>query len=55
MLARKPISKKSIRDNVWSSMAGAINIDRCRIGNEERDPIVSSLGVLHDDDWSQKV
>ena len=35
VLARKPISEKSIRDNVVKHGTGAINIDECRIGNEE--------------------
>ena len=31
---------------------GAINIDECRIGNEERTHKgMSSLGLMHDDDW----
>ena len=55
MLARKPISEKSIRDNVVKHGTGAINIDECRIGNEERTHKgMSSLGVMHDDDWKPK-
>ena len=55
VLARKPISEKSIRDNVVKHGTGAINIDECRIGNEERTHKgMSSLGVMHDDDWKPK-
>ena len=55
VLARKPISEKSIRENVVKHGTGAINIDECRIGNEERTHKgMSSLGVMHDDDWKPK-
>ena len=34
---------------------GGINIDGCRVGNEERTHKgMSSLGVMHDDDWKPK-
>ena len=52
VLARKPLSEKSIVDNVLKWGTGAINIDGCRVGNEERTHKgMSSLGVMHDDNW----
>lgn len=36
VMARKPISEKSIADNVSKHGTGGINIDGCRIGNETR-------------------
>jgi len=35
-MARKPISEKSIVDNVLKHGTGGINIDGCRVGTEER-------------------
>ena len=35
MLARKPISEKSIADNVLEWRTGAINIDGCRIESDD--------------------
>ena len=55
VLARKPISEKSIADNVLKWGTGGINIDGCRIGNEKKiHRGMSSLGVMHDDDWKPK-
>ena len=34
MLARKPISQKSIADNVVKHGTGALNIDGCRVGDD---------------------
>ena len=34
VMARKPISEKSITDNVLKHRTGGINIDECRVGNE---------------------
>ena len=34
VLARKPISEKTIADNVLKWGTGGINIDGCRVGNE---------------------
>ena len=55
VMARKPVSEKSIVDNVLKHGTGGINIDGCRVGNEERTHKgMSSLGVMHDDDWKPK-
>ncbi len=55
VMARKPISEKSIAENVLKHGTGGINIDGCRVGNEERTHKgMSSLGVMHDDDWKPK-
>ena len=35
VMARKPLGKKSVADNVLEYGTGAINIDACRIGDEE--------------------
>ena len=46
-LIRKPLSEKSIVDNVLKHGTGAINIDKSRIGIEERsNPIYSNGGDL---------
>ena len=37
VLARKPLSEKSVVDNVLKHRTGGINIDECRVGNEEID------------------
>ena len=54
VMARKPLEGSNI-DNVLKYGTGAINIDGCRVGNEERTHKgMSSLGVMHDDDWKPK-
>ena len=54
VMARKPLEGSNI-DNVLKYGTGAINIDECRVGNEERTHKgMSSLGVMHDDDWKPK-
>ena len=55
VMARKPLLEKSIAENVLKHGTGGINIDGCRVGNEERTHKgMSSLGVMHDDDWKPK-
>ena len=55
VMARKPLSESSIVDNVLKHGTGGINIDDCRIGNEKiTHRGMSSLGVMHDDDWKPK-
>lgn len=52
VMARKPISEKTIAENVLKHGTGAINIDASRVGTEERiNTGMKSLGVMHDDDW----
>jgi site-specific DNA-methyltransferase (adenine-specific) len=52
VMARKPLSEKTIVANVLKHGTGGINIDGCRVGNEERTHRgMSSLGVMHDDNW----
>jgi site-specific DNA-methyltransferase (adenine-specific) len=52
ILARKPLSEKSITANVLKWGTGGINIDGCRVGTEKRvNGNMSSLGVMHDDNW----
>jgi len=61
VLARKPISEKSIADNVVKHGTGAINIDGCRIetveklniGSNNRDKCVTNFAMKDDKD-SQK-
>ena len=51
VMARKPISEKSIADNVSKHGTGGINIDRCRV-ESERYP----ANVMHDglkEDWAR--
>ena len=38
VLARKPLSEKSVADNVMKHGTGAINIDECRIQGEVKHP-----------------
>ena len=46
-LARKPLSEKSIAANVLKHGTGAINIDGCRVGDEERtNPPVGDLSSI---------
>jgi DNA modification methylase len=56
VLARKPLSEKTIAANVLKHGTGGINIDRCRVGNEstlvKRSP--NSLGRMNDDGWEPK-
>ena len=55
VMARKPLSEKSIADNVLKHVNGGINIDDCRIGTEKRvNTGMSSLGIMHDDNWEPK-
>jgi len=52
VMARKPLSEKTIVTNVLKHGTGGINIDGCRVRNEERTHRgMSSLGVMHDDNW----
>lgn len=51
IVARKPF-KGSLVDNVIEYGVGGINIDECRVGNEKMvNKGMSSLGVMHDDNW----
>lgn len=51
IIARKPF-KGSLVDNVIKNGVGGINIDECRVGNEVMiNKGMSSLGVMHDDNW----
>lgn len=51
IVARKPF-KGSLVDNVIENGVGGINIDECRVGNEVMiNKGMSSLGVMHDDNW----
>lgn len=55
ILCRKPLSESSIAANVLNWGTGGLNIAGCRVGNEPRiNPGMSSLGVMHDDDWQPK-
>lgn len=47
-MARKPLSEKSIAENVLKHGTGGINIDDCRIGNETRTIPVHSEDVKDD-------
>lgn len=52
VVARKPLGEKSVAENVLRWNVGGINIDGCRVGTGERtNKGMSSLGVMHDDDW----
>jgi DNA modification methylase len=54
VMARKPF-KGTIAENVLKHGTGAINVDGCRVGTEERtNKGMSSLGVMHDDEWKPK-
>lgn len=51
IVARKPLEGTCI-DNVLKYGTGGINIDECRVGNEKLvNKGMSSLGVMHDDNW----
>ena len=55
VMARKPLSEKSVADNVLKWGTGGINIDESRIGTEKIiNKGMSSLGVMHDDNWKPK-
>ena len=54
VMARKPFNT-SVAENVLTHGTGGINIDECRVGTEKRKSKgMSSLGVMHDDDWKPK-
>ena len=49
VMARKPLSEKTVADNVLKHGTGGINIDECRVGNEKRTHRgMSSLGLMND-------
>lgn len=51
IIARKPF-KGSLVDNVLQWGVGGLNIDECRVGSEKLvNKGMSSLGVMHDDNW----
>jgi site-specific DNA-methyltransferase (adenine-specific) len=51
IVARKPF-KGSCVDNIIKYGVGGLNIDECRVGNEKLiNKGMSSLGVMHDDNW----
>ena len=55
VVARKPITEGTIAANVNKWGTGALNIDVSRIGTEQRiNGGMSSLGVMHDDNWQAK-
>lgn len=54
IVARKPF-KGSLVDNVLEHGVGGLNIDECRVGDEERvNKGMKSLGIMHDDNWQPK-
>ena len=54
-LFRKPISEKSIAENVLKHGTGGLNIDGCRIGTEEREnPACSAKGHTTAMKWGSK-
>lgn len=55
-MARKPLSEKTIVENVLKHGTGAIDIDGCRIPTSDTYQAggMSSLGVMHDDNWKPK-
>lgn len=54
-LCRKPLSESNVAANVLKWGTGGLNIAACRVGNEHRsNQGMSSLGVMHDDDWQPK-
>ena len=54
VMARKPFTG-SVANNVLEHGTGGINIDECRVGGEVRtNSGMSSLGVMHDDNWQPK-
>ena len=55
ILCRKPLSEPSVAANILNWGTGGLNIAGCRVGNEPRvNPGMSSLGVMHDDNWQPK-
>jgi DNA modification methylase len=53
-MARKPL-QSTVAANVLEHGTGALNIDGCRVGKEQRtNRGMSSLGVMHDDDWKPR-
>ena len=56
VLARKPISEKTITDNVLKHGTGGINIDGCRVGLSEGDDIrLGGKGTWKTDKMAKKV
>lgn len=55
-MARKPLSEKTIVENFIKHGTGAIEIDGCRIPTNDTYHAsgMSSLGVMHDDNWEPK-
>jgi len=55
-VARKPLSEKTVAENVLKWGTGGINIDGSRIGTEDKYNAkgMKSLGVMHDDNWVPK-
>ena len=54
VVARKPLGG-TVAANVLAHGVGALNIDGCRVGTDERtNRGMSSLGVMHDDDWKPR-
>jgi hypothetical protein len=54
VVARKPLSG-TVAANVQAWGTGALNVDGCRVGTGERtNRGMSSLDVMHDDDWQPK-
>ena len=55
VMARKPLSEKSVADNVLKWGTGGINIDESRIGTEtlEVNQGMTSLGVMQNDGWNK--
>ena len=52
VMARKPLVG-NVAANVLEFGTGALNVDGCRIGSEQRrNGGMSSLGVMHDDNWT---
>jgi site-specific DNA-methyltransferase (adenine-specific) len=56
VLARKPLSEKTVAKNVLKWGTGALNIDGSRIGTADtRQPTgKSALGIMNDDSWKPK-
>lgn len=53
-LLRKPL-EGSVADNTLKNGCGAINIDATRVGDQVMvSTAMSSLGVMHDDNWVSK-
>ena len=51
-MARKPLSEKTVAENVLKWGTSGINIAESKVGTEERtNKGMSSLGVMHDDNW----